>query len=377
MLDDRKRTWAEVKISGLGYNYYAMKALLPEGCRFMGLMKADAYGHGAVEVARYLEILHCDYLAVACLDEAQELRDAGNKLPILILGATPAEFTEKLVQLGVAQTVVDLEAAKAYSEALEKLGAKLTVHIKLETGMGRTGFEVKNGDVSEVVEALRLRNLEPEGIYTHLAASDELSKEEYTRNQFRCFMDAIEKIESLSGVHFLIRHCANSGGVVNYPEMYLDMVRPGIALYGLYPGENNGVIKRLTPVMELKSRIVAVTEHGAGDCISYGCTYTADRKVRLAVLPIGYADGLHRVLSGRMDVLIHGQRCHQVGRICMDMCMVDVTEVPNVKAGDIATVFGHDGREAISVNELAEKAGTISYEILCDISQRVPRVYVV
>lgn len=374
MLEDKKRTWAEINTSSIGNNLRSMREKLPEGCKFMGLVKADAYGHGAIEIARCLEKLKCDYLSVACIAEAEELRNAGIKLPILILGATPAEFTERLVKYDVVQTVGSLENAKDYSKAASELGAKLKIHIKVDTGMGRLGFEVKNGDVSKVLETLKQPNLEAEGIYTHLAVADEPDKEEYTRNQFRLFMDTIEKIEKASGVHFAIRHCANSGAMINYPEMYLDMVRPGLLLYGLYPGAETGGIE-LEPVMELKSRIVAVTEHEKGDCISYGCTFTAQRKSKIAVLPIGYADGLHRALSGKIDVLIHGQRCPQVGRICMDMCMIDVTDAPAVKVGDVATVFGHDGKSTILVNELAEKAGTIPYELVCAVSQRVPRVY--
>lgn len=376
MLENRKRTWAEVKLSAISWNCDEMHAKMPKGCKLMGLVKADAYGHGAVVVAKFLEIIHCDYLAVAYIDEARELRNAGIKLPILILGSTQPEFADGLFDLDVAQTVGSIEDAKAYSKVAVALRKTLKIHIKLETGMGRMGFDVKNGDVGKVLEVLKLPNLEPEGIYTHFAVPDELGRDEYTKMQFKAFTDATTKIEGASGVHFAIRHCANSGAVVNYPEMYLDMVRPGIVLYGMYPGPDTGGL-RLAPAMELKSRIVAVSEHEAGDCISYGCTFTADRKMKIAVLPIGYADGLHRALSNKIDVLIHGQRCRQIGRICMDMCMVDVTDVPDVKAGDIATIFGHDGREVISAKELANKAGTISYEIFCALSKRVPRVYTV
>ena len=374
MLENTKRTWAEVKISAIGWNYDQMRAKMPKGCKFMGLVKADAYGHGATIVAKFLEKIHCDYLAVAYIDEAKELRAAGIKMPILILGSTQPEFADELFDLDVAQTVGSLEDAEAYSKAAVAHEKTLKIHIKLETGMGRLGFNVKNGDVSEVLKALSLPNLEPEGIYTHFAVPDDLEKYEYTKMQFKRFTDAIERIEGASGVHFAIRHCANSGAVVNYPEMYLDMVRPGVALYGMYPGPDKGGLS-LAPAMELKSRIVAVNEHEAGDSISYGCTFTAERKMKIAVLPIGYADGLHRVLSNQIDVLIHGKRCRQIGRICMDMCMVDVTDVPDVKAGDVATIFGSDGDEFISANEVARKAGTISYEVFCALTKRVPRVY--
>lgn len=375
MLEDKKRSWAEIKLSGIAYNYYAMRDRLPQNCKFMGIVKADAYGHGAVQIARYLETLKCDYLAVACIDEAAELRAAGIWLPILILGATRPEFAERLFELDAAQTVGDLTLARAYSSAAVRLGKTLKVHLKLETGMGRLGFDVKNGGIDEALAALRLPGLEPEGVFTHFAAPDELKKDAYTKMQFRVFAEAVDRLKAVSGVHFAIRHCANSGAVVNYPEMHLDMVRPGIALYGIYPGPDTGGLG-LAPVMELKSRIAAISDHEAGDCISYGCTFTAEKRMRVAVLPIGYADGLHRVLSGKLDVLIHGQRCRQLGRICMDMCMVDVTDVPEAAPGDVATIFGHDGEAEISADEVAEKAGTIPYEVFCALTKRIPRVYI-
>ncbi len=377
MDDCKKRTWAEIDLSAIEDNVRSMKSKLPAGCRFLGVVKADAYGHGAVPVAKRLEQYGADYLAVACIDEAEELRAAGVRLPILIFGATAADYAVQLAELGVTQAVSSLEMARAFSEKLAAAGKTLRVHLKLETGMGRTGFDVKRGDVADAVEAVRLPGLDPEGVFTHFAVSDEPARagcDAYTQKQFQIFTDAIASIEREAGLKFRIRHCTNSGAMVNYPAFCLDMVRPGIDLYGLYPGAERGEVT-LRPAMALRSRIAAVTEHEAGDAISYGCTFTAQRKIRLAVVPIGYADGLHRTLSGKIEVLIHGVRCRQVGRICMDMCMVDVTDVPDVREGDTATIFGTDGSESISVDELAEKAGTISYEMLCAVSPRVPRVY--
>lgn len=374
MLDAKKRTWAQVSVSAIQYNYGKMRAKLPEGCKFMGVVKANAYGHGGVQVAKMLQRYGCDYFAVACLDEAEELRKNGITLPILILGGTVPEFAERIVDCGATQTISNLESAKEFSRVLEKTGKTMKIHIKLETGMGRTGFNVKNGDIADAVRAVKLPNFDVEGIFTHFAVSDEPDGEEYTRAQFKCFTEAAEKIEKESGVKFAIKHCANSGVMVNYPEMYLDMVRPGIALYGIYPGAHEKGLE-LTPVMELKSRIIDVHEIEAGETVSYGCTFKADKKMRVAVLPIGYADGLHRVLSGKMEVIVGDKRCKQIGRICMDMCMVDVTEVPDVKIGDIATIFGHEREEILRVTEVAEKAGTISYEILSNVAPRVPRFY--
>lgn len=374
MLDAEKRTWAQVSVGAIRNNYENMRLKLPEGCKFLGVVKANAYGHGAVQVAKMLQEYGCDYLAVACLDEAEELRAAGLKLPILILGATVPEFAQRVADCGATQSIGSLEAAKEFSHVLQKAGKTVKVHIKLETGMGRTGFNVKHGDVSEAVQAVLLPGLDIEGVFTHFAVSDEPDGEEYTRAQFKLFMDATEKIEKDSGIHFSIKHCANSGVMVNYPDMYLDMVRPGIALYGVFPGAHEKGLE-LTPAMELKSRIVELHDLEPGETVSYGCTFKAERKTRVAVLPIGYADGLHRVLSGRLEVLVCGVRCKQIGRICMDMCMVDVTDVPNVQVGDVATIFGKDNEAIICVTELAEKAGTISYEILSNIAARVPRFY--
>ena len=377
MEDCKKRTWAEIDLSAIEDNVRSMKSKLPAGCRFLGVVKADAYGHGAVPVAKRLEKCGAGYLAVACIDEAEELRAADIRLPILILGATAADYAVRLSELDVTQAVSSLQMARAFSEKLAAAGKTLKVHLKLETGMGRTGFDVKRGDVSDAVAAVKLPGLDPEGVFTHFAVSDEPARggcDAYTQKQFQVFTDAIAAIERGAGMKFRIRHCTNSGAMINYPAFYLDMVRPGIDLYGLYPGAERGAVA-LRPAMALRSRIAAVTEHEAGDKISYGCTFTAQRRTRLAVVPIGYADGLFRALSGKLEVLIHGVRCKQVGRICMDMCMVDVTDVPDVREGDTATIFGTDGAETISVDELAEKAGTISYELLCAVSPRVPRVY--
>ncbi|MEG2382075.1 MAG: alanine racemase [Oscillospiraceae bacterium] len=374
MLEEKTRTWAEVKLSAIQYNYYSIKQNLPENCKFLGVVKANAYGHGAVGVAKMLERVSCDYLAVACLDEALELRNAGISTPILILGYTNPMFAEKLIANNITQILGSFEAAKAYSKAIGEKG-KLKIHIKLETGMGRTGFDVRHGNIDEVLAALKFPCFEAEGICTHFAVSDEPEREEYTQKQFKIFVNSVTKIEESWGRNFEIKHCANSAAVLNYPEMSLDMVRPGLILYGLYPTKEKGKIP-VAPAMELKSRIVAITELQAGESVSYGCTFTATEKTRLAVLPIGYADGLHRVLSNKMEVIINDTRAKQVGRICMDMCMVDITSIPTAKVGDIATIFGHDDDEVISVNELAENAGTISYEMVCSISSRVPRSFI-
>ncbi len=371
MANEDKRTWAEIDLDRLYHNYREVRRVLPEGCRFAGLCKANAYGHGAVTIAKRLEEIGADYIAVSCYEEAAELRSAGLKMPILLLAPSPAFLAPDIARLDVQQAIGDIDCVRGMSRALAGTGLTLKCHIKLETGMGRTGFAVESErEMAGVRELLTLPGLEPTGVFTHFAVSDE-PEESFTLEQFARFTKAVDELENETGRSLGIRHCANSGAVVNFRETCLDMVRPGLLLYGLYPGAERGGLD-LKPVMRLLTRVAEITEHHAGDTISYGRIFTCERDMRLAVIPVGYADGLHRSLSGKFDVLINGKRAHQVGRICMDMCMVDVTDMPEVKTGDIVTVFG-DEPEA---TELADIAGTISYELLCAISPRVPRVYI-
>ena len=368
----QKRTWAEIHLDHIAHNVAAMRAKLPGSCRFLGVVKANAYGHGAVHVARKLEEIGCEYLAVACIDEAIELREAGIRAPILILGYTSPDYAAELAHYEITQAVGSLEMARALS--VNAGDTPVRVHLKMETGMGRTGFRVlSENELKDAAEVLRLPGLDVEGVFTHFAVSDEFG-DPFTHEQYSRFTKAFETLEASCGRRFHIRHCANSGAVINYPQYCLDMVRPGIATYGLYPAKEHGGID-LLPGMSLRTRIVQVTSHEAGDTISYGRRFRAEGPMRIAVLPIGYADGLHRTLSGQLEVLIRGKRCQQLGRICMDMCMVDVSALPDVHPGEIATVFGCDGDAEISVDELADKAGTISYELLCAVSPRVPRIW--
>ena len=375
---EQKRTWREIHLSHLEHNYNTLRAMLPVGCRFLGIVKANAYGNGAIRVARKLEEMGCEYLAVACVDEAADLRAAGVKTPILVLGSTPAEYAETLLELGLTQTVFDLAMAHALSDAAMAAGKRLKIHVKLDTGMSRLGFLCDEGHMDQSVEAVAalcsLPGLEHEGIFTHFADSD--GSEEYTMLQLTRFLDVLGKLEG-RGIFFSIRHCANSGAVLNYPCTHMDMVRPGLALYGHYPAPSCEGLDGpgLLPVMELKSRISAVRALPAGTLVSYGRTFALKRDSVLAVLPVGYADGIHRLCSNHMDVLIHGQRAPIVGRVCMDMCMVDVTDIPGVQGEDVATVYGKDGEENLPIEEAAHTAGTIQYELLCAISERVPRVY--
>jgi len=343
-----------------------MQSQLPAGCRYLGVVKANAYGHGAVRIARKLEQLGVENLAVACFDEAAELRQAGIKAEILILGPSPAFLAKEIAALGkVCQAVGSLRLAQALSGELEGTGLTLPIHMKLETGMGRTGFT----DLADAVRAMSLPGLDPQGVFTHFCVSDEYGND-FTATQFKRFTDGIAYLEQTSGKKFQLRHCTNSGAMVNYPETYLDMVRPGIVQYGVYPAAEHGALD-LRPVMRLMTRVAEITDHLPGDTVSYGRTYTCTAPTRFAVLPIGYADGLHRVLSNQLEVTVRGRKARQRGRICMDMCMVDVTDIPDVQVGDEVEIFG----DAQSIDVLAEQAGTISYELLSGITARVPRVY--
>lgn len=374
MKDVEARTWAEIDLEHLAHNYRALRAMLPPGCRFVGVVKADAYGHGAVKVAKKLEQLGAEYLAVACLAEAEELRAAGIQAPVLILGHTPAEQAGALLEHSVTQTVFSLENARALSAAAVKAGRTLKIHLKADTGMSRLGWlcggEHLEQTVAEMKEVCALPGLEAEGIFTHFANAD--CDEDYTMGQFTRFLDLLARLEQ-EGITFEIRHCAASAAVLNYPCTHLDMVRPGIALYGHYPHPSCEGLDGpgLLPVMTLKTRVASVKEVPVGTCVSYGCTHTLDRDSRLAVLPIGYADGLNRLCSDRLEVSVGGRRARVVGRICMDLCMIDVTDLPDVAQGDVVTVYGED----IPVEEAAALVGTIQYELLCAVSRRVPRIY--
>ncbi len=370
----QKRTWAEISLDNIAHNYKSIRERLPEGCRFLAVVKTNAYGHGAERISKLAEELGSDYLAATNIDDAVQMRSWGVAAPILIFGYTQPEYTEALIENDITQEVDSLENARGFSEIASALGRRLKVHLKVDSGMGRLGLICHGGrdPEPELLEIMGLPGLDVEGIFTHFAVSAERD-DEYTMMQLKAFLNTANSLEERTGRKFLIKHCANSGAVINYKETYLDMVRPGLMLYGLYPDKYTGGIS-LKPAMELKTRISCVKDIKAGDSVSYGRTFTAEKPMKIAVLPIGYGDGLHRALSGKIDVLINGKRARQIGRICMDMCMADVTDVP-CRAGDVATVFGRDGDEFIPIEEVAEKAGTISYEITCALTQRVPRVY--
>ena len=372
MDDLKKRCWAEISPENILHNYHAIRASLPEGCRYLGVVKANAYGHGALDTARLLEGAGADYLAVACLDEALELRAGGVRMPVLILGHTPPQYTAALIGKNITQAVTGLKEAEAFSAEAVKTGGTLRVHIAVDTGMSRIGFlctgdKLEHG-VGEIVRACLLPGLRAEGIFTHFAVSDMPGEENerYTREQYRVFRAAIERAEE-QGVCFELRHCANTGAVLHYPEYALDMVRPGLLLYGY--GDEEGKLG-LRPCMRLVTRILTVKHYAPGTTVSYGRRFTASRETRMGVLGVGYADGLPRLCSNRCSFVVKGHRVPQCGSICMDLCMVDLTDCPEADAGDEVEIFG----PAADLNVLSDLAQTIPYELLCAVSGRVPRV---
>lgn len=370
-----KRTWAEINLDALTFNYHKIREYIGEDVKFLGVVKADAYGHGSVQVSEKLQELGADYLAVSSIDEAMELRSNGITMPILILGHTPKEQVERLILYNITQAVTCVAKAEEYSKEAVKNGGILKIHIKVDTGMSRLGHlcegEHFEHGIEGIVHVCSLPGLCAEGIFTHFAVADETDDacKQYTKNQFHLFTQVIEEVESRTGKKFKLRHCANTGATVMYPETYLDMVRPGLLLYGY--GEYAKKLE-LRPVMSMKTTVSTIKIYPAGTKISYGGTYTTDRETRIGVVPYGYADGFLRCLSNRYSLMTSDGPAPVRGRICMDMSMIDLTGKQNVDVGDSIEIFGeHNPVEAMS-----EAAGTIPYELTCAVSKRVPRVYI-
>ena len=363
------RTWAEIDLDVLEHNVKTLKGVLTPGARFLGVVKANAYGHGMVEVARKLEKCGADLLAVACVPEGVTLRRAGVRLPILCLGQSAPDLAPLLWEYDITQAVGDLENGQALSAAAEAAGKKIRVHVKVDTGMSRIGFywpkEGCDRTADRMAELCRLPGLEAEGLFSHFANAD--GDPDYTHMQLDRITSARRALADRS-ISFKLCHIAASSGTLGYPEAHLDVGRFGLVLYGYADGPVGADVK---PFMTIKSRISAVRALPEGTKVGYGCTATLGRDSVLAVLPMGYADGCPRALSNRMSVRIHDKLCPIVGRVCMDMFMVDVTDVPGVKPGDTATVF--DGE---LIPKAASLAGTIVHEIVSCIMPRVPRIYI-
>jgi len=379
-MDYLKRTWAEVSLDAIKHNFNEIKNKVGGRAKICCVIKADGYGHGAVELSKLYEQLGADFFAVSNIDEGIEIREAGAKLPIVILGFTPANEAKRLSEYNISQAVYSLEYAKMLSQACCEQNVVCKIHIKVDTGMSRIGFmcqEFPRDDysVEEIRTACTLKNLELEGMFTHFARADEYDRSP-AMVQLERYLDFSRRVEE-AGVEIPLHHCSNSAGIIRMPEANLNIVRAGITIYGIYPSsEVERDIVKLEPVMELKSHVTYVKDVPAGAAISYGGTYVADRKLRVATVPVGYADGYSRQLSNKGWVLIHGQKAPILGRVCMDQFMVDVTEIGDVKKGDEVTLIGRDGDEFIGIEEIGDLCGRFSYEFACDISPRVPRVYI-
>lgn len=378
MSDFLRRTWAEVSLDALRHNLTAIRSLLRPGCRLMAVVKADAYGHGDRCCAQEMAEAGADWFGVSNLEEALSLRDAGLVQPILILGTTPPEEAGTLAARQITQTVFCMDYAGRLQAEAARQGVTLNVHIKVDSGMARIGFDGFSPEAcaAEIACAAGFPNLRAEGIFTHFSSADEDGEENdrYTRAQFQRFTAVLQALEQ-RGIRFAIRHCCNSAATLRFPDMHLDMVRPGLILYGLYPSGCCREHARLLPAMQLKSVVSMVKEIPAGRAVSYGRCFQSGRPLRLATVPIGYADGYSRLLSNKSRVLIDGQYAPVIGRVCMDQMMVDVSHIPGVSRQSQVILAGSQGGNSVTLDDLAALMGTVNYEICCIVSKRMPRVY--
>lgn len=366
--------WAEVNLDKLAHNMREIRRV-SKSKEIMAVVKADAYGHGALDIAPVLLENGADRLAVAVLSEAIELRKGGIKCPIMILGFTPTTFIDELLQYDIEQTVYSLEFAKELSKIARKKNKFAKIHIKIDTGMGRIGYQCTEENVEEIHKISQFSNIHIEGIFTHFSSADAEDKN-YTAKQMEEFNWVYNKLRDKNVIINNI-HVSNSAAIIDLPEYHYDIIRPGIIIYGYYP--SNEVDKEkihLKPVMSLKTNVVHLKKVSKGEYIGYGRKFKTTREAIIATLPVGYADGYTRLLFNKAEVIINGEMAPVVGRICMDQCMIDVTDVGCVKIGDEVILIGEDGNNRFDADDAAELLDTISYEIVCMIGKRVPRVYV-
>ena len=364
-----RQVWAEVNLQTLRENYLKLKTYTQS--EMMPIVKADAYGHGLIPVVKTLIACGAQRYGVALLEEALEIKAVFPDLTILILGATELDQWDDLVKEDIIPAIFKLSQAQALSEAAVKQNKTARLHIKIDTGMNRIGFRER--DFADIMKISALPNLFIEGIFTHLATSDQrnltFAREQLSR--FEAFYDKLKK----AGLTIPIRHAANSAAILQFPESHFELVRPGISLYGLTPSSQMSAATGLEPVMSWKAKVSLVKSIKTGETVSYGRTFQAAYPTRVATIPVGYADGLRRALSNQGEMLVHGKRSTMIGRICMDQTMLDVTKIPGVQVGDVVTILGKDGYDQITATEMAEWLETISYEVICGISNRVPRIY--
>lgn len=367
-------TWLEVDLGAIKNNVMEIRRLIGENVEILGVVKANAYGHGLKKIAGSLLDNGANRLGVATLGEGVLIRKVGIDAPVLVLGFVAPEQAEIAIENDITQTVYSYEIAENISKVAQKLGKIAKIHLKIDTGMGRIGFLPMAHNLDEIAKIADLPSLEIEGIYTHFACADEKNKA-FTITQHERFLDFINRLKQ-RGIDFPIVHMANSAALIDMPETRLDMVRPGIILYGHYPSVDVSHDKiNLIPAITLKARVSFVKKVPPATTISYGGTYVATEERVIASLPLGYADGFPRAFSNRGEVLIHGKKVRVVGNVCMDQIMVDVTDLDDVKIGDEAVIIGKQGDEMISLEDFAAMNNTINYEIICSLSERIPRIY--
>ncbi|MEN6519830.1 MAG: alanine racemase [Armatimonadota bacterium] len=364
-------TYAEIDLNAIRENIQAIRRAVGPGVRIMPAVKADGYGHGAVKVGRTVLAAGANMLGVASVEEALEFRNSGIDAPILILGCSSGCSAREIVEFGISATVCDLSAARDLAAEAARCEKKARVHVKVDTGMGRIGVS-SDGAVDLVTALMGFPQLEVEGIFTHFPSSDE-SDRSFTEEQIRLFKGIISEL-SEHDIRPEYAHAANSGAVLDYPSAYLDMVRPGIAVYGLYPSSETGRSIQLKPALTFRTKIVFMKDYPAGRTVSYGRAFETLRSTRAAVIPVGYADGFERSLSNKGEVSVKGYRAPVIGRVCMDQTMIDVTDVPDVAIGDDVILLG-GGVDYLSVERVAELLGTIPHDVVTSIGKRVPRVY--
>lgn len=368
------RVTANIDVDAICDNISNIKELAGEKTKIMAIMKADGYGHGAIPIAQVLDHIGVDAFGIAIIEEGIQLRNAGIEKTILILGYTPKEQYKELVEYNISQTIFQYDLAKELSEEALRQNKVAPVHIKVDTGMTRLGFRDTEESIEEIKKISLLKGVKIEGIFSHFACADEADKTS-AHNQLNRFMSFVNRLEE-EGLVFPIKHIANSAGIIDLPEAKLDMVRSGIATYGLYPSEEvNKEQLKLTPALELKSHVSFVKDVEPGIGISYGSTYVTKDKIRVATIPVGYGDGYPRQLSSLGRVLIHGRSAPILGRVCMDQFMVDVTHIHDVKQGDAVTLIGRDGEQFISAEEIGSLVNSFNYEVICNIGKRIPRIY--
>lgn len=368
------RVQANVDLDAIRHNITQIKGRLNKDTKLMVIVKADAYGHGAVPVAKALDEDGIDAYGVAIIEEAVELREAGIEKPILVLGYTPKEQYGLVISFGITQTVFQYEMAEALSQEAVEQGKTAKIHIKIDTGMSRIGYPDTKESVREIKKMAALPGIEVEGLFSHFARADEQDKSS-TVEQLKRFQDFYEMLKK-ENINIPIRHITNSAGIIDLPDSDLNMVRCGISAYGIYPSDEvNKKELSLIPAMELKTHVVYVKDVDAGVGVSYGAIYVTKNRTKIATIPVGYADGYSRNLSNCGKVIIHGKYAPIIGRICMDQFMVDVTKIKDVKQGDAVTLLGRDRDSYISVEELSVWSHSFPYELVCTVGKRIPRVY--